>query len=873
MAATSCTEDRESTRVVLSCLSPPDSGIGERRHEPVRCGVPWPQGAVRDPRSLQLLDTRGIPQPLQARALDIWPDGSARWILLDWLASASDDTASYSVVTNERQTVLSPAPLRSETTAAGDLVVRTGRGDFRVRPGDAFPFVEVRVRGHSVLDCRRSGFRLTDDRGRVLQPRIDRVVVEEEGPVRLVVRARGLLSPGGSRPRLRLVARLHFFRDSATVEVHLTLHNPRRAGHPAGLWALGSAGSVYIEDAVLTLAPSTASDTAEVSCSPELRMPLAAYEDPIALYQDSSGGSNWQSTNHLDRNLRVASRFRGYLLSCGDNESKGLRAMPVVTLEEPGASLGICVRHFWQNFPMAVEASSNLLALRLFPRQYETPHELQGGEQKTHVFHLAFDRDCVTDLPLDWCRAPLLVRAEPAWYADSGAVPFMVPRIEDPNRDYLRLVDEAIEGDDTFALKRERIDDYGWRNFGDLYADHEALFHEGEAPLISHYNNQYDAIAGFAIQFLRSGDRRWHELASALAQHVVDIDIYHTDEDKAAYNGGLFWHTSHYADAHTATHRGAPRLPGISGGGPSPGHLYTSGLLLHYFLTGNPMAREAVLGLGQYVIDSDDGRLSRFRLLSHAETGYASESGFDAYHGPGRTPGNAINALLDAHQLSSDRRFLDKAEQLIQRCVHPEDDLEARNLLDAEHRWFYTVFLVSLGKYLDHKEQLGELDRMWAYARASLLHYARWAVTREYPYLEKPEILEFPTETWAAQDMRKSEVFKIAARHSSGSERDRFLERARFFFDDSIRQLTQMETRTSCRPVVLLLNLGYSQAWYDRHPLPPARTVAIDSVDFGEPTVFVPQKARVKRRVLRLAISFSLVAVLSLLFYWLALKL
>jgi hypothetical protein len=35
------------------------------------------------------------------------------------------------------------------------------------------------------------------------------------------------------------------------------------------------------------------------------------------------------------------------------------------------------------------------------------------------------------------------------------------------------LVAAAIEGDDTVEHKRERIDEYGWRNFGDLYADHE----------------------------------------------------------------------------------------------------------------------------------------------------------------------------------------------------------------------------------------------------------------------------------------------------------------------------------------------------------------------------------------------------------------
>ena len=107
----------------------------------------------------------------------------------------------------------------------------------------------------------------------------------------------------------------------------------------------------------------------------------------------------------------------------------------------------------------------------------------------------------------------------------------------------------------SFIARREIIDEYGWRHFGDIYADHEAVGHTGEKPLVAHYNNQYDVIHGAMIQFWRSGDQRWFELAADLARHVIDIDIYHTEEDRLAYNGGLFWHTDHYLDAGTATHR------------------------------------------------------------------------------------------------------------------------------------------------------------------------------------------------------------------------------------------------------------------------------------------------------------------------------
>ena len=204
-----------------------------------------------------------------------------------------------------------------------------------------------------------------------------------------------------------------------------------------------------------------------------------------------------------------------------------------------------------------------------------------------------------------------------------------------------------------------------------LYADHEAVGHAGPAPLVSHYNNQYDALAAFLTWFMRTGDRRWWRQAQELAAHVIDIDLYHTDKDKAAYNGGMFWHTVHYVDAGLATHRAYPKAPGVPGGGPSPEHVYATGLLLHYFLTGDTASRDAVVQLADWLLAAEDGRLSRWRWLSSADTGLTSASGSMRYHGPGRGGANTITTLLHAHRLTGDERYLTQAERLIRRCGHP----------------------------------------------------------------------------------------------------------------------------------------------------------------------------------------------------------
>jgi hypothetical protein len=830
--------------VQIELETPDRSG---RRHEPVSCGIPWPQGALGETSQLGLTDHVGRPVKLQSRALDHWPDGSVRWALLDWQAVV-ENRAVYrvEVLTHSPQEIVSP---RIQVRQKGpSLTIDTGVACFVIR--EAFPFDSVTVAGKPLIDAQLTRLTVESQDGQIFHPRLEQVEVVESGPLRVVAQVKGSLGRGRGKPWCLLCAYLHFFAGHGMVRFDLTLHNPRRTAHPGNFWSLGEKGSIYIRDAALTIALPREPEPVRIQFSPERSRPFQSCNGPFELYQDSSGGENWRSTVHVNRNSVVPNSFRGYRTRCGDQEEAGLRATPVVTLESGSRWLGVAMEYFWQNFPKAIEASRDSLILRLFPKQYADVHELQGGEQKTHTFWLSVAPDRVTDEPLAWCRAPVRAHASPSWYCSTGALARLTPKSGDPHELYLQIVDAAIQGDDTFEHKRELIDEYGWRHFGEIYADHEAVFHEGPNPLVSHYNNQYDPVAGCAMQFLRSSDWRWWLLMHELALHVRDIDVYHTDEDRALYSHGLFWHTWHYVDAGTSTHRAhPPRTKIASGGGPSGGQNYATGLMLHYFLTGDPLSRKTVIEFARWTIDMDDGRKTFLRWLAVEDTGYASFSGSFHYHGPGRAPANCLNTLLLGYQLTREKSFLDKGEQLIRRCIHPADNIEARNLLDAENKWFYTMFLQALGRYLEFKAEYGQMDRMYAYARASLRNYAVWMAEHEYPFLDKPEILQYPTETWAAQDMRKSEVFDAAARVAATTdERARFLERSHFFFESSTTTLAKMPTRSLARPVVLLLSNGLSRAFSELKPNFRSLPAPEATYDFGSPESFTPQKTVAIRR-------------------------
>lgn len=835
-------DTHNSIRVPLDGLHAVKWGL-IRRREPIKIGIPIPAGRAFTPVQILIDAPFKLVTDPQVRTLDTWSDGSVRWALIDALVDSGAESA--------------PVDSLRVSARAGGVSIDTGVARFEFAAGGSFPFSSILVQDAPAIDAEDSGLRV-ELAGRPIAFRTADVRVHDSGPVRAEVEVR---AAGTGAVPLEVFATVELFAGSATARLQITLRNRRRAQHPNGQWVLGDRGSLLLQAAVLRF--GVAGTVRRLRCAPEIGTTLSDVETPFEIYQESSGGAHWNSPVHRNRDGDVPLRFRGYRLRSGTVEHTALRATPIVSLETDRAEVTVTLPQFWENFPRAIAVDGAAIEIGLFPRQAADLHELQGGEQKTHAVIVAFAADTVSDPPLAWSHDPLFAYPSAEWCCASAAVPFLIPATVDPNAGYLELVGLALDPTHGFVSKREQVDEYGWRNYGDLYADHESAFQPIDRPFVSHYNNQYDAMAAFAMHFLRTGDRRWWELMTDLAAHVRDIDIYRTREDKAGYNGGMFWHTNHYTDAGTATHRTYPR--GTSGGGPSCEHNYNAGLMLHYFMTGDRASRETAIDLGRWVIDMDDGKQTPFRWLAAGPTGWASATGSITYHGPGRGAANSILACLVAHRLTAAPEYAAKADELIRRCIHPQDDIDARNLPDTERRWYYTVFLQVLGLYLQVKEETRQFDVMHAYARESLLHYARWMAAHERPYLDRPEVLEFPTETWAAQDIRKADVFLWAALHADAEERSRFLERSRWFFEYCVNFLAASPTRHFTRPVVLVLANGIRDGWSRTHaaalpaPAASAARVALPAARFET------QRTRARRRAFTGAALACLAAVTMLL--------
>ena len=201
----------------------------------------------------------------------------------------------------------------------------------------------------------------------------------------------------------------------------------------------------------------------------------------VTIDQISSGGQRWNCANHVDRRGDVSLMARGFELAVDGAKLDGLRADPFATLlNGEQAVLGVYAPKFWQNFPKRLRGTPEAIELELFPHRPGEVHELQGGEQKTHEFWIA-EGDAASPEALERLRARVVPRITPEGFAESQCINFLTLLSGDEDANYQPLVHQAVEGENSFFAKREQIDEYGWRHFGDAYGDHEAAFSRGTA--------------------------------------------------------------------------------------------------------------------------------------------------------------------------------------------------------------------------------------------------------------------------------------------------------------------------------------------------------------------------------------------------------
>ena len=308
---------------------------------PVRSGVPFARGMLPPGRPVALRDPGGAVVPLQTTVLSRWPDGSTRWLLLDFVAGPESDDGRYTLHWQDVEAGPPPAPPMHRRTPDG-LVVDGGALRFTVpeAPGPEL-LADVALDGRVVvsslvgaLEARVQDADEAEPPGpsrRYVAGR-DRCVVEAAGPVRTTVRLHGHLVGAAGDTLGAVITR-------------------------ASVWA----GLPYLH---LTYRVFNGSDR-------HRRLDLSR------LSLRAPGGSpRWEGLPEV-RCLEADGRSPG----------------PDGLLSRDG--FGVGVRWFWQQFPKAILPGTDRLDIDLYhPADPASVHNwFAAGEAKRHEVLLTFAAD------------------------------------------------------------------------------------------------------------------------------------------------------------------------------------------------------------------------------------------------------------------------------------------------------------------------------------------------------------------------------------------------------------------------------------------------------------------------------------------------
>jgi len=669
-----------------------------RRAEPVSTGIPLPRAAVKELSALCVTGPDGEAVPAQFETLSTWPDGSAKWVLVDFFADCPARGKIAYILSDSGKRPESTPELKLEQ---GDEAVTVETGVMRcILDRKAFDLFGSTWLDHdrdgTFSDTERvtprvpePGVKLIDSHGREFTSRwgkIESFELEASGPVRATVAVKGALGDTDGEGVLHYTARLHFYAGTGLVRIFFTLENHNPTVPLAGAhWVLGRPGNAFFADLSLStrlnfngpIQMSVGDGAAEI-------LDRVVLTGVGGIYQESSGGENWFHRNHMNHLGKIPMRFRGAVIFLDDVEPYHAdRPDAWLHVADRQFGLAVAVRHFWQNFPKALTAAPDgTVRVSLWPEEFPSLHELQGGEIKTHelafYFHTGRQGSTRTEnrvaTTMRSFHNPLYVRAPAQLYQASGF--FDDFATHDPKRFpiYEQYQQAAITAQPVnLTTDIETIDEYGWRNFGDTWAKNETDQSGGPnsgLQVVSHFNLEYDFGYGMLLQSLRTLgsapglSRKWWSLAEAALRHESDIDVYHTTRDtqsRGVYNGGKFTHTQHGVEAGLATHRGGPRIhwfgtlrwPWGEGGSPESGHFNTRGQMCYYYLTGNRRVLESAIEQADLV----------YRKVSQGVFAQIDKTSREA--------GNNLQILTDAYLYTWDEKYREAAEKIL-RSTAPE---------------------------------------------------------------------------------------------------------------------------------------------------------------------------------------------------------
>ena len=589
--------------IALSIKATP--GIHAKSH-PLCTGIPLPIGHLYDPDRVQLVDADKAAIPVQTRPTGFWPDGSVRWLLLDFQNRPEEQRV---VLRYGRQVKRLSAGKGLATQTQRGVTIDTGAAKLSIPSAGLFlPGRVVLAGARSAITAPDHGpgieLRTADREVYVSRGRAESVEIEDNGPLRTCVRIECVHKDRKGGTLFRSTARIHAYAGKSWFKVAYTFTNDN------------------------TDLPFT--DIRELTLRTRLSEPPQTRRSVL---QDFD---NHFTQSENGRIVREGRRFGG-----------------IVSAETSAGVCTVAVRNFWQNYPKALRVGPEGIEVGICPDVAGSSYKVGGYEEDRLYYYLAdgaYKLKCgmsrTHELFYGFApateRAELqreakafiampLVRAEPKVYHSSGVMSDSA-RKGASLADYEVWVDSALK---KFLAYRRKTRAYGMMNYGDWFG--ERRYNWG--------NMEYDTPWVFLVEHLRGGCDEWFDLGAEAAKHLVDVDTCHASPGAGAVAGQYAHCMGHVGGYYPSGYREMATAVG----GMSHTHTWVEGLFLYYGLTGDERAFENA--------KATCDRMAASVMPKTYDFTNCRDSGWLLVH------------LCAAYEATCDRRYVEAAHVVVERVL------------------------------------------------------------------------------------------------------------------------------------------------------------------------------------------------------------
>ncbi|MEO7414318.1 MAG: Tat pathway signal sequence domain protein [Opitutaceae bacterium] len=547
----------------------------------VSWGVPWPKGAVPKDQKFSLTTADGKILPLQTWPLAYWPDGSLKWSGFASVAGPEQGGALKLSATSGASTTADGVKLTLKESN-GIIDIDTGVMKARLRTSGANLIESISIAGREVARAGQLVVLLqtgpdveegTAPAREKFLSKVQKVVVEQSGPIRAVVKIDGAhQAVSGAREWLPFSVRLYFYAGEESIRavhtltfdgdqekdfirgVGLTFAVPMReqswnrhvrfSGAEGGLWSepIQGGGGNATQQAGQRVEPGQ-------NNFPRTFLPSDTEQQPV--------WSDFKLTQPNPEGFTVFKRTNAqssWVFAGAGKRASGLGFVGDVT-----GGLAISVKDFWQSYPTGLEirdagkAAAQLTAWLWSPdapamdmRHYATRayglnatyEDVQAGMSRAYGVARTseFTIYPTGDVPAKATtvamaksgeKLPLLVAA-PKYIHSTGV--FGVWSIPDRSTPLKAAVEDKL--DSTLAFYKQQVDERHWYGFW-VYGDY--IHSYNNAAHVWYYdwgghawqNTELGVPLWVWYSFLRTGREDVFRMAEAQTRNTSETNVYH----------------------------------------------------------------------------------------------------------------------------------------------------------------------------------------------------------------------------------------------------------------------------------------------------------------------------------------------------------